>query len=680
MGNRVNLWGMTKTSSGSSTSKTVWRTIFAVLIGLIGALVIWVITPYNDVIISVPWWGISNDYLPVVAMCLLLLIVLVVNPLLRRCWPVAALRAPQLALIMGILLVASVVPGQGLMTSLPYMLVNPPRTVRANERRAEDYREMNLPSSLFPDKLEYRGETPVADGFYDELAPDEPIPWRAWLAPLLAWTPLIFSGWLLMVGLAMIVLHQWRRNERLNFPLLTIQKSLLEDPEEGRALAPLFRRSSFWWAAASVLLLHSLLAAKQYFPSSIPAIPLSWNLRGALSEEPWRNLPGWLMGSRIFFTFVGVAFFMQTRISFSIWFFIVAYAFYFMIGLSYLPPFNQEIITEHRIGVMLSIALFVLWMGRAHWAAVARGLFRRSTNDVERVSRTGGWMFLAGGAGMYLWLLWVGLGPGWAAGLVLFVFLTALVLGRFVAETGMPFFRMFLYPATPIAFLSVLPFDWISRTAILISSVFGTLFVFCSRSNPTVMTTHALSLNEEQGGRGQVRMSALFLAVMLLGVVVSGAGHVRHSYRHGMTLDGSTRPVNAQGINQLEDAHRMLAEFGRGRLSQPNYNRPGHLLFGVTLGAGLYWLCLHSPSWPVHPMGIMMVFTYYGNACWASVLVGWLLKVLIVKYGGAQAYRRAQGMFIGLIIGELLAAIIWAIVPAILAAMGEPYKIIHIIG
>ncbi len=659
-------------------SRSLLRNALALLIGLLGSLLIWVITPYNDMIIGNS--QLANDYLPVSALCLTLLIVLGVNPLLRRVWPKAMLRGPQLAMIMGILLVACVVPGQGLMSSLPYMLVDPPRTVSTDERRAEDYRAMNLPSSLFPDKLEFRGETPVADAFYHELDPEKPIPWRAWVGPLFSWTPLVVSGWLLMIGLALIVLHQWRRNERLNFPLLTIQKSLIEEPEEGHAFAPLFRSPGFWWAAAGVLLLHSLLAAKQYFPASVPAIPLSWNLGGAFSEEPWRSLPGILKSNRIFFTFVGVAFFMQTRISFSIWFFVVVYGFYQMIGTSYFPPFSKEIMTEHRIGAMVSIAAFVLWMGRAHWLVVARSLFRRPGNDIERTSRTGGWMFLVGCAGMYGWLLWVGLGPIWAAGLVLFVFLNALVLGRFVAETGMPFYRMYLYPATPIALLSVMPFDWLSRMVIFISSVFGTLFIFCSRSSPTVVASHALSLDEGKEGRGQVRMSFLFLGVMILGVVISGAVHVRHSYRHGMTLDGTTRPINASGINQLSDAHRMLAEFGRGQISQPGYNRPAHLTFGVALGALLYWLCLRSPAWPLHPMGIMVVYTYYGNTIWPSILVGWLLKVLIVKYGGARAYRRAQSMFLGLIIGELFAAILWAIIPAILAAMGEPYKIIRIVG
>ncbi|HRU01765.1 MAG TPA: hypothetical protein P5239_08690, partial [Victivallales bacterium] len=45
--------------------------------------------------------------------------------------------------------------------------------------------------------------------------------------------------------------------------------------------------------------------------------------------------------------------------------------------------------------------------------------------------------------------------------------------------------------------------------------------------------------------------------------------------------------------------------------------------------------------------------------------IGWILKVLILNYAGAQGYRIARPIFLGLIIGEVFAAIIWAIVPLI---------------
>jgi hypothetical protein len=79
------------------------------------------------------------------------------------------------------------------------------------------------------------------------------------------------------------------------------------------------------------------------------------------------------------------------------------------------------------------------------------------------------------------------------------------------------------------------------------------------------------------------------------------------------------------------------------------------------------------PRWPLHPIGLLMVDTFYGREAWFSVLAGWLLKALLVHFGGARLHRAARPAFMGLIVGEVLAAILWGIVSSVLAAQGLPY-------
>ena len=93
----------------------------------------------------------------------------------------------------------------------------------------------------------------------------------------------------------------------------------------------------------------------------------------------------------------------------------------------------------------------------------------------------------------------------------------------------------------------------------------------------------------------------------------------------------------------------------------------------VVLAAVLYWLCLAVPNWPIHPFGLMLVDSYYGHLAWGSIFIGWLLQVVIVKYGGARLYRRARPVFLGLIIGEVLASAVWAVAPIVLTMMGRNY-------
>ncbi len=68
--------------------------------------------------------------------------------------------------------------------------------------------------------------------------------------------------------------------------------------------------------------------------------------------------------------FVGVAFFMPSRIGFSIWFFVVGYALYQTFVPSYFPPHHWQTVTAHRSGAAVASTLAVVWLGRAQWARV----------------------------------------------------------------------------------------------------------------------------------------------------------------------------------------------------------------------------------------------------------------------------------------------------------------------
>ena len=121
--------------------------------------------------------------------------------------------------------------------------------------------------------------------------------------------------------------------------------------------------------------------------------------------------------------------------------------------------------------------------------------------------------------------------------------------------------------------------------------------------------------------------------------------------------DQTSNPINVTRTNQPD-----RWDFG-----------VGHLAFGAALASVLYWLCLRSPAWPLHPIGLLMVETHYGNIAWISVMFGWLIKVLILRYGGARLYRQAQPLFLGLIVGEVIAAVFWALEPLIHLAGGEDF-------
>ena len=673
----------TATPQPERNGRTWVRVLTAVFIGLVGSAIIWVAAPFNTFVMNSQY--VADSFLPVLAVFLLLLLVLLINPLLRKFAPRLALSRWQMAIVLGLMLVASSVPSSGMLRQLPYSIARVPFEVKDSEKLDRAYKEMDLPPSLFPDggKMGYKKEVPAAENYIREMPEGESIPWKAWVGPLLSWGSFLVCSWLMMIGLSLIVLPQWRRNERLPFPLLTVQDALIETPAQGSLFAPLFRRRSFWISAGVVFMLHFLMGMNQYYPNSVPAIPISWNLSDVFAGTMFRHLPGHVRGARLFFIFVGITFFMPNRIGFSIWFFELAYALYVALSREFAPPFHYETIYEHRVGAMFVLSVFILWLGRSHWLRVFRNVWDART-DEDRRNRNAALMFSAGMLGMYAWLLWAGVLWGWALLYVGIGFMVSLLITRLVAETGMSFIRIdFRYT---ISAVKLAPMAWLNSVSLYFATVIAMLFPVASRTSAATLSTHALGLDEKAKPQFQTGMAWLFMIVLVVGLISSGAAHLQANYNHAMPLDGSDGPLSPWGTTRItQKGHPDLIEWqqksdaGKPHLKQTRYDQVRHLTFGAALCAALEWCCLRMPKWPFHPVGLIMNGTFYANQAWASVLLGWILKVLLVKYGGARLYRAARPVFLGLIMGEVFAAVFWSLDPVVRMLIDVPYQVVPVL-
>src|SRR5207245_2235800 len=60
-------------------------------------------------------------------------------------------------------------------------------------------------------------------------------------------------------------------------------------------------------------------------------------------------------------------------------------------------------------------------------------------------------------------------------------------------------------------------------------------------------------------------------------------------------------------------------------------------------------------GWPFHPAGYIASGHYGLMRLWLPIFVTWLVKSLLLRYGGLPAYRRALPLFFGLVLGEFSA-------------------------
>src|SRR5439155_511516 len=79
-------------------------------------------------------------------------------------------------------------------------------------------------------------------------------------------------------------------------------------------------------------------------------------------------------------------------------------------------------------------------------------------------------------------------------------------------------------------------------------------------------------------------------------------------------------------------------------------------------------------AWPLLPVGYVISTVYFADWAWYSVMLGWLAKVLILRFGGAKLYQLSKPLFIGLIVGEALAGGAWLVINMVLASLHYDYQ------
>jgi hypothetical protein len=85
---------------------------------------------------------------------------------------------------------------------------------------------------------------------------------------------------------------------------------------------------------------------------------------------------------------------------------------------------------------------------------------------------------------------------------------------------------------------------------------------------------------------------------------------------------------------------------------EPHWGRTLFLGIGAGATALLSWAHLRFAGWPLHPVGLAIAMTNTVWIDWFSILLAWLFKALMLRYGGPSHYRRSTLFFLGLIVGS----------------------------
>ncbi len=485
------------------------------------------------------------------------------------------------------------------------------------------------------------------------------IPWDVWLPPVLGWLPLLVCLYLATLGLMVMLRRQWAEKERLIYPIMQLNLSMVQPDPRGRIVGPFFRSGTMWIGFAVPVIVSTVVGLRAYFPF-VPEIDLF--------------IPFPLFSSRLSFATLGFFFLIQREVAFALWLFSLLNGFqealYTELGwgagreaVISVWSYGPSSLVHQGMGASVVLVVGGLFVAREHIFRVFRKAFTGTAevrDDDEILSYRGAVICLVVGlVGMFVWLVELGL-PALAAGVLLFfVFVVYITLTRSVTEGGVAvIYAPLVSGDAAISAAGTAMFGPSGLVGLAFVRVFANDLL--NFSMPHV--ANGLKLSEQIEGRRRLLFWGM-LAAMMLGLAGALWMIMHLAYKYGAI---NLRPPNFIWLpNYVFDyaATRINTPSG------PNLEGWIHTGIGGTVMALLLLARRFWTWWPLHPIGFPISSTL--NWIAFSAFLAWAIKGPILRYGGVKLYRQVRPFFLGMILGQFTIYGVFWIVDAITGMVGN---------
>jgi hypothetical protein len=256
-----------------------------------------------------------------------------------------------------------------------------------------------------------------------------------------------------------------------------------------------------------------------------------------------------------------------------------------------------------------------------------------------------------------LWLRQIGMALGLAVfALLVYVFVQAVVMARGCAEGGLPMSEGSFTPMDVSAL--VLPPSALGPRNLTAMAFFDAFF---SRDLRGLLLTGFLD-GQKLGDEVRLRRRQLlyvFVIAICAAVPVAAAIQLWLPYHRG-ALGMYSYVYRGNSIQFFrENSAYLLGETPRVF---------GALASFIAGGLATAWLAMmrvRYVGWPFHPLGYALCTSWTVIVFWFPMLLAWVVKSGIVRYGGMPLYGRARPFFLGMIFGEFTSAVFWTLVAAV---------------
>jgi hypothetical protein len=655
-------------------------TLRAIIIGLLVTVLIPTVGYFSDQVLRLTIF-IGNQF-PIVVFAPLVLVLILGGALGRR----RRLAGAELAVILTMAMVACNVPGGGLLRMFTRSIAMP---IHFNENNLA-WQKAGVLKLLHPVMLPNDGKydqafmTGFLSGSAKPISPDK-LPWDKWTRTLSFWWPLTFLLGFASICLGLVVHNQWSLRERLRYPIADFANSLLAYEGPGRD-RPVLRHRLFWLGLICLLALHIVNGLAKWWPNEMISIPMGFDFDAVLKKFP-KLATHWvancLFGVAIWPMVVAFGFLIPSDVSLSLG---LSEVFWVLITAWLVNGLGVEVhgaddlggpTNWQRAGSAVAVAAMILYTGRRYyWEVLKRAVTFRRSDEAEGYVAWACRLLVLSMAAMVAMLTWVGLDWPFAVLLVMLLMLIYLIQARINAESGLILSLLTWLPS--IVLLGLFGAKAFGPKAMIICGLVGAIFARDTHECLMPFFMNALRISQSQDispRRAGPLAAAAFGLALLVGVpfglwvdhnygVLKGE-HFATNVAPQWTFDATASTVDLLDRTQELDESRSMSVWHRftGMKPEAKFLWAAGLGFAAVLMISA--LRLRFTWWPIHPMMFLVWGTWSMAMLNHSFLIGWAIKKLVTKFGGARGYIAGRYLMFGVIAGELLGGLLWMIVGAI---------------